>query len=60
MPDPDAMQFAYKRKERKAWQQQRYAASAKRTCRARGKDPWPNKFFCRSCHSSVSAYVHQE
>lgn len=29
----------------------------KRRCRVCGKDPWPNRFFCKRCHSAVSIYV---
>jgi len=31
-----------------------------RTCRACGRDPWPNMFFCLSCHGVVSKYVFME
>ena len=29
-------------------------AHPKRTCRICGKDPYPNYFFCPSCHYKVS------
>lgn len=28
-----------------------------RKCRACGKDPAPNRFFCKVCHGRVSDYV---
>jgi len=32
--------------------------TTKRECRVCGGDPWPNRFFCPTCHGAVSsAYV---
>ncbi len=31
-----------------------------RKCRACGLDPWPNMFFCPSCHDAVSRSVFME
>ncbi len=31
-----------------------------RACRACGRDPWPNMFFCPHCHGEVSKYVFVE
>ena len=34
--------------------------SSGRKCRCCGRDPWPNMFFCATCHGYVSSAFVQE
>ena len=45
------------RKKKKRYSTRKKKVKSGRTCRICGKDPYPNYFYCPSCHHKVSGYV---